>query len=264
MGIRPSHPPLAPLPPPLHNCAHLACPPSTRLLGFKLASRCNSRRPKSRPAAVDPSSSAQDGAGNGQQRRADDMLKGELLSTLMQRRAMLADQQLPPLGWQQQAGTSQLASGDKGPLYAAAALQEQPPQQIGQLNGQPAPDASLPSPAAGGVPVADAAAAAPRKRGRPRKKAPSAASGSSLVSSSEGGGLAGSYGAAVALAAYEAALARSALATVAFCLDAKLEYGQRVRVVGGHEELGALVCCAVLAFRCSFALVGGCGAQGIG
>ncbi|KAI7836479.1 hypothetical protein COHA_009696, partial [Chlorella ohadii] len=85
------------------------------------------------------------------------------------------------------------------------------------------------------------AVAAPRRRGRPRKSPlPPVSPGSSLVAAAEGAaqGLAENYGAAVALAAYQDTLSRQPLVDVSFCLRAKLEFGTRVRVVGGHESLG--------------------------
>lgn len=191
-----------------------------------LARRGRLRRTGSPPAAAPGDAPLGDAA-----MRADDMLRGELLSTLMQRRVMMAEQQ------------------QQGPaaLQAAAAPEPAAPQMSAELaGGVPLPESA----AAAAVAAASAATdvpAQPRGRGRPRKHSPEAAapaapgSAPAVAGAADGAVAAGGCGAAAALAAYEDALARATLASVSFCLKAQLEYGQRVRVVGGIQELGERV-----------------------
>lgn len=157
------------------------------------------------------------------------MLRGELIGTLMQRRAM---QEGPPAQQGQQPGwavAAEPAATEVPPAWAAHSHPLPPPQPVEQPAQPPA------------MPDSVAVAATPKKRGRgrPRKTpSPGAAAGSALVAADDSAGLAGDYGAAVALAAYEDALSRQALASVTFVLQCKLQYGQRVRVVGNDDELG--------------------------
>ena len=200
------------------------------------------------------------GAGeSSQQRRADEMLRGELLSSLLKRREMQAQggstPSGSPFGGLQQRGQPQPEPEWSLPPFvpprpeasaatAAAYLQEE--QQQDAAAPAPLPAAGAAAAEAAEAAAAAAAAAAPRRRGRPRKHPlPEAAPGSSLVASADGAaaGLAGNYGAAVALAAYQDALARQPLVLVCFQLKARLEYGTRVRVVGGHDALGECLAC---------------------
>ena len=209
------------------------------------------------------------------QLRADDMLRGELLSALLKRRGMAQEGGGPD-------GSSSSSSGMNGsaqqqvqlqlepepewslppfvppqpePPAAASLQQEQQAEQLQRLEQlqqleqqqlqQWQRESSPPPPpaAAAAAAAATAAVPAPRRRGRPRKNPlPAVAPGSSLVAAAEGAaeGLAENYGAAVALAAYQDTLSRQPLVDVSVCLQAKLEFGTRVRVVGGHASLGEL------------------------
>ena len=213
------------------------------------------------------------------QRRADEMLRGELLSSLLKRRGITqeeggpdgsgrssskqqAQQQQPELEPEWSLPPFVPPQAEAPAVAAAAYLQEQQQeehlevlqqlaqerqqqhqeqlgllQQLAQQQQQQQQLGSPPPPPAAAAP----AVPAPRRRGRPRKSPlPPVPAGSSLVAAAEGAaeGLAQNYGAAVALAAYQDALSRQPLVDVSFCLHAKLDYGTRVRVVGGHESLG--------------------------
>ena len=213
------------------------------------------------------------------QRRADEMLRGELLSSLLKRRGITQEAGGPDgsnsSSMQQQAQQQPEPEPEwslppfvppqaEAPAVAAAAYrqdqqqeeqlellqqlaqerQQQQQEQLGLLQQlaqqQQQQQQQLGSPPP--PPVAAAPAVpAPRRRGRPRKSPlPPVPAGSSLVAAAEGAaeGLAENYGAAVALAAYQDTLSRQPLVDVSFCLHAKLDYGTRVRVVGGHESLG--------------------------